>query len=295
MSDNNINSWKSNLTWESCVFILLGSLFIVLGVKGFMMPNQFLDGGVLGTSILLHELFHFNIGLLIIVLNLPFLFIGYKKIGKGFAFVTFISGIVTAILISIIEIPVITHDKILISIFGGVCIGIGMGLVIKAGGVIDGLEVIADYTTKRIGLSTGEIVLAINALVISIAAYHFGIETGMYSILTYFTAMKVSDYVVDGFEEYTALHIVSPNFENEIKSLIVNDFGKAISINKSKRGYLPKNMEQITDCDTIVVILTRLELHKIKLAITDMDPNAFLYVHSIKEVKGGVVKLKRKH
>jgi uncharacterized membrane-anchored protein YitT (DUF2179 family) len=294
MTNSNTNQWFSQITWETLMLLLLGPLFIVFGLKGFMIPNKFLDGGVLGTSILLHEIYHFNIGILIILLNIPFLFIGYHKIGKQFAFLTLLSTIITALLFTFVEVPVVTHDKILTSIFGGVCIGVGMGLVIKAGGVIDGLEVIADYTTKQIGLSTGEIVLSINALVIAIAAYNFGIETGMYSILTYFTAMKVSDYVVDGFEEYTALHIVSPNHEDDIKSMIVNDFNKAISVNKSKRGYLPHNMEHISDCDTIVVILTRLELHKIKLAVIELDPSAFLYVHSIKEVKGGVVKQKRK-
>jgi uncharacterized membrane-anchored protein YitT (DUF2179 family) len=294
MKHSNTNNWFSQITWETIILLLLGPLFIVFGLKGFMIPNKFLDGGVLGSSILLHEIYHFNIGILIILLNIPFLIIGYHKIGKQFAFLTLLSAIITALFFTFVEVPVVTHDKILTSIFGGVCIGVGMGLVIKAGGVIDGLEVIADYTTKQIGLSTGEIVLSINALVIAIAAYNFGIETGMYSILTYFTAMKVSDYVVDGFEEYTALHIVSPNHEDDIKSMIVNDFNKAISVNKSRRGYLPHNMETISDCDTIVVILTRLELHKIKLAVIDLDPAAFLYVHSIKEVKGGVIKQKRK-
>lgn len=289
------NDWKTYFRLDSIFFIILGCIFVVIGLKGFMIPNKFLDGGILGISILLHEVHHIDISILILLLNIPFIFIGYKKIGKSFGISTLIASLILIITFNLLQIETVTHDKILISVFGGFCIGLGLGFVMKAGAVLDGLEVIADYTNKKLGLSTGEIVMAINTIVISIAAYKFGIETGMYSILTYFTAMKVSDYVVDGFEEYTALTVISQK-HNEIKSIVVNDFGKAISVHKGERGYLPNNMDGIKDCDIIVVILTRLELHRIKLAIMQEDPTAFLYVHSIKEVKGGVVKQKvRKH
>ena len=122
---------------------------------------------------------------------------------------------------------------------------------------------------------------------------NFGIEAGMYSILYYFTAMKTSDYVVDGFEEYTAMTIISPKYE-EIKSTIVNDFEKAVSVYKGERGYLPGNYDVKYDCDIIVTIVTRLEIHRIKTAILEVDPTAFLYISSIKEVKGGIVKQNRR-
>ncbi|MFM2395079.1 MAG: hypothetical protein RLZZ546_3062 [Bacteroidota bacterium] len=285
------NRWRAYFKIESIVFIILGCIFVVTGLKGFMIPNKFLDGGILGISILLHEIYHIDISYLILLLNIPFIYIGYRKIGKSFGITTLIASIILIITFNLLHIETVTHDKILISIFGGFFIGLGLGFVMKAGAVLDGLEVIADYTNKKLGLSTGEIVLAINTIVISIAAYKFGIETGMYSILTYFTAMKVSDYVVDGFEEYTALTVISQKHE-VLKDMIVNDFGKAISVQKGERGYLPYNMENIVNCDIIIVVLTRLELHRIKLAILEEDPTAFLYVHSIKEVKGGVVKQK---
>lgn len=134
----------------------------------------------------------------------------------------------------------------------------------------------------------------INTLVILGAVFQFGIEAGMYSILTYFTAMRISDYVVDGFEEYTALTVLSEKHEN-IKSIIVNDFGKAISVFKGERGYLPGSFDISYDCDIIMTIITRLEIHRIKMAILEEDPNAFVYITSIKEVKGGVIKQKVKH
>lgn len=271
--------------------MILGVILATIAFKGFMIPNRFLDGGITGLSILLHELMHINIGLALFFLNLPFVYIGYRKIGKTFAIQTMMAIILLVCTIQFVEIEPITHDKVLIAVFGGFFIGLGIGLVIKAGGVIDGMEVLADYTNKKFGFSTSEWVMLFNSLVILIAAINFGIETGMYSIMTYFTAMKTVDYVVDGFEEYTALTILSSKDE-DIKSMIVNDFNKAISVYKGERGYLPGSFDIKYDCQIIVTIVTRLEIHRIQLAIKEIDPKAFIYITSIKEVSGGIVKQK---
>ena len=190
---------------------------------------------------------------------------------------------------NVVEIPTITDDDFLIAAFGGFLIGLGIGLVIRGGGIIDGLEVIAIYSQKKSGFTSSEIILVINSIVILGAAFKFGIEAAMYSILVYFIAIKTSDYVVDGFEEFTALTIVSKEYET-VKSLIVNDFGKAISVYKGERGYLPGKFEIKHDCDIILTVVTRLEIHRIKNAIYEIDPNAFFYVQSIKEVKGGLIR-----
>jgi uncharacterized membrane-anchored protein YitT (DUF2179 family) len=224
-----------------------------------------------------------------VVFNIPFLIIGYKNIGKTFSIHALIAVLLLALLMALIDIPAFTSDKVLIAVFGGFFIGLGIGLVIRGGGVIDGLEVIAHYTQKRSGFTTSEIILSINALLFLGAAIEFGIESAMYSILVYFTAMKTSDYVVDGFEEYTALSIISAKY-HDVKSLIVNDFGKAISIYKGERGYLPGKFHEKSDCDIIMTIVTRLEVHRLKQAITEIDPDAFFYIQTIKEVKGGIVK-----
>jgi uncharacterized membrane-anchored protein YitT (DUF2179 family) len=288
-------NWKVIFSLSSIIYSILGVTLAVIALKGFMIPNHFLDGGVTGLSILAHEIFHVNISWLIILLNIPFIYIGYKKIGKTFAVQsTFAIGLLTILMYFIQFDEAVTEDKILIAIFGGFLIGLGIGFVIKSGGVIDGLEVIADYTNKKYGFTTSEIILFINTLIFLGAAFYFGPEAAMYSILTYFTATKTADYVVDGFEEYTALTIISK--ENElVKSIIVNDFNKAISVYKGERGYLPGAFDIKADCDIVMTIVTRLEIHRIKEAISAADPTAFFYVQSIKEVTGGIIKKSRKH
>lgn len=254
-----------------------------------MLPNHFLDGGVTGISILVEEIIDVPFTTLLVVFNIPFLYLGYKKIGKTFAVRALLSIILLTVLMHFIEIPAVTEDKVLIAVFGGFFIGLGIGLVIKGGGVLDGLEIIAFYTTRNSGFTTGEIILAFNALIYLGAAYVFDVETAMYSFLVYFSAMKTSDYVVDGFEEFTALSIISKECE-EVKSLIVNDFGKAITVYKGERGYLPDSFKIKHDCDIVMTIVTRLEIHRIKAATLAIDPNAFFFVQRIKEVKGGLGK-----
>jgi uncharacterized membrane-anchored protein YitT (DUF2179 family) len=294
MSSNSTVQWKEILRPSTLIYTVLGVLFAGIALKGFMIPNHFLDGGVTGISIILHEAFHINISLLLLVINLPFILAGYRKLGITFAIQSIISILLLSVFLIYADIPKVTDDKILISIFGGFLIGLGTGLIIKTGGIIDGMEVVADYTNKKYGLTTSEIILFINSILFLVAAIYFGIESAMYSILTYFTATKTVDYVVDGFEEYTALTIISREYEM-VKSIIVNDFGKAISVYKGERGYLPGSFDIKTDCDIVMTVVTRLQLHRLKNAIAEADPTAFFYVQSIKEVRGGLVKKTKKH
>jgi len=292
--NNNKIEWRSIFSIQSVLFTIIGVFSAIVAIKGFMIPNKFLDGGVTGLSILAHEVTHINISFFLVLFNLPFIILGYKIFGKTFTVRAVIAIALLTLFMNFVEIPVVTEDKILIAIFGGFLIGLGIGLVIKAGGVIDGMEIIADYTNKKSGFKTGEIILLINVLIFLTAAFSLGIEPAMYSILTYFVAVKTSDYVVEGFEEYTALTIISKEYE-QVKAIIVNDFQKAISVYKGERGYLPGTFDVKYDCDIIMTVVTRLELHRIKESITKLDPNAFFHVHSIKEVKGGIIKKLRKH
>ena len=294
MSHHDSIDWRRIFSPGSLSFTLIGVICAVVALKGFMIPNHFIDGGITGISILASEKFHINISYLLIGLNIPFIIVGYHRIGKSFAIQTSMAVILLVIGLNTLNVPMITDDKILIALFGGFFIGLAIGFIIRSGGVIDGLEVIAHYTNKKSGWSTGEIVMLINTAVILGAVFQFGLEAGMYSILTYFTAMKISDYVVDGFEEYTALTVISQNHEN-IKDIIVNDFDKAISVFKGERGYLPGSFDVHNECDIIMTIVTRLEIHRIKKAILEEDPLAFIYINSIKEVKGGIIKQKVKH
>jgi uncharacterized membrane-anchored protein YitT (DUF2179 family) len=283
--------WKNVLNPKNLLLILIGTSLAVLAMKGFMIPNKFLDGGITGISILLHEIFHINISFLVIILNVLFIYLGYKRIGKTFAVQTSIAVLLLSIGLLFIEINPVTHDKLLIAIFGGILMGTGVGLVIRGGGVIDGAEVIAVFTGRKTGFSNSEIIMLINTIIFTVAAFQFGIETAMYSIITYFTATRAINYVVDGIEEFTAMNIISSQSE-EIKNFLVNELGKGITVYKGERGYLPGSFEVRTDSDIIVTIVTRLEIKQIQDAIIEIDPKAFMYVQSIKEATGGVLKHK---
>ena len=283
--------WKHILNIPSILYIIFGTGLAVLAMKGFMIPNRFLDGGVTGISILLHEIFHINISILVIALNLAFVYLGYRKIGKTFAVQTCIAVLLLSAGLLLIDINPITTDKLLIAIFGGILMGSGVGLVIRGGGVIDGAEVIAVFTRRKTGFSNSEIIMLINCIIFAVAALQFGIETAMYSIITYFTATRATNYVVDGIEEYTAMNIVSAQQE-EIKNFLVNELGKGITVYKGERGYLPDSFDIKTDCEIIVTIVTRLEIKQIQDAVLMIDPKAFVYVQSIKEASGGILKAK---
>lgn len=288
---SNAIEWKHVWNLKNLIQIVLGAGLAVLAMKGFMIPNRFMDGGVTGVSILLHEIFHINISLLVIFLNLIFIYLGYKKIGKTFAVQTTLAVTLLSLGLFFFEIEPITSDKLLIAIFGGILIGTGVGLVIRSGGVIDGSEVIAVFTKRKTGFSNSEIIMLINSIIFAVAAFVFGIETAMYSIITYFTATRVTDYVVDGIEEFTALNIISSH-QDDIKNFLVNELGKGITVYKGERGYLPGSFHIKNDCEIIVTIVTRLEIKQIQDALTEIDPKAFIYVQSIKEATGGILKIK---
>lgn len=283
--------WKHVLNAKNFLHLLFGTALAVLAMQGFMIPNRFLDGGITGISILLHEIFHINISLLVIALNAVFIYLGYRRIGKTFAVQTTIAVILLALGLLFIHINPITHDKLLIAIFGGLLIGAGVGLVIRGGGVIDGAEVIAVFTKRRTGFSNSEIIMLINTIIFAVAAFKFDISTAMYSVITYFTATRATNYVVDGIEEFTAMNIISAQHE-EIKGLLVNELGKGITVYKGERGYLPGSFEVKADVDIIVTIVTRLEIKQIEEAVMSIDPKAFVFVQSIKEASGGILKAK---
>ena len=269
--------WKQVWNPKNLLLIFVGTALAVLAMKGFMIPNKFMDGGITGISILLHEIFHINISFLVIILNVMFIYLGYIKIGKTFAVQTTLAVILLSIGLLFINIQPVTHEKLLIAIFGGISIGTGVGLVIRGGGVIDGAEVIAVFTGRKTGFSNSEIIMLINTIIFTVAAFQFGIETAMYSIITYFTATRATDYVVDGIEEFTAMNIISSQQE-EIKNFLVNELGKGITVYKGERGYLPGSFDIRTDCEIIVTIITRLEIKQIQEAVIKIDPKLlFMY------------------
>jgi uncharacterized membrane-anchored protein YitT (DUF2179 family) len=288
---NDTINWGIIWNLKNLIQIVVGCSLAVFAMKGFMIPNQFMDGGVTGVSLLLHEVYDFNISLLILVFNLPFIYLGFRRIGKTFAVQTTLAVILLALGLFFIDIEPVTKDKLLIAIFGGALIGTGVGMVIRCGGVIDGAEVIAVFTKRRTGFSNSEIILLFNTLIFAGAAFHLGLESAMYSLITYFAATRATDYVVDGIEQYTSINIISAQHD-KVKEFLVNELGKGITVYKGVRGYLPGSFDIKSDCEIIVTIVTRLEINQIQDSISEIDPKAFMYIQSVKEAAGGILKEK---
>lgn len=286
--------WKELYTFKSFLLMVFGVGFAVFALKGFMIPNHFLDGGITGISLLMHELYHLNFSALLIIINILFFIPAYKYVGKLFAIRSIIAVILLAVGVHFVNINCITHEKLLVAIFGGCFIGLGMGLVMRSGAAIDGFEILGVFTKRKVGFSMSEAILFFNAIIFLIAALEVGIEPAMYSIITYYTALHIVDYVVDGIEEYISLTIISRESE-EIKSLLANRFHKGITVFKGERGYLPGAFHVHSDCDVIVTIVTRFELLNINEAILQLDEKAFMYTHAIKETKGGILKPRVSH
>jgi uncharacterized membrane-anchored protein YitT (DUF2179 family)/predicted metal-dependent HD superfamily phosphohydrolase len=274
--------------------IVLGVVVAGFALRGFLVPNHFFDGGVTGLSLLLHELYHFNLSLAVVVLNIPFIIASLFQATRRFAIKTLLSVILLGICLQYIPYPVITSDKLLIAVFGGIFLGLGSGMVMRAGCAIDGIEVLALYTWKRTSFTIYEIILGINIIIFGIAAIGFGMEKALYSVLTYLAATRTVDFVVEGIEAYTGVTIISGNSE-VIKSRLVNELGRSITIYKGERGFLPGSYNVSEHCDIIFTVITRLELRKLKNVVSESDPNAFVFASTIREASGGIIKRRHVH
>lgn len=277
---------------KSIVFLLPGILSAGFGLKGFLLPNSFIDGGVTGISLLIAELTPIKLYILLILINAPFIVLGYFHIGKQFALKSTIAICLLALVVAVFPYPVITNDKLLISVFGGFFLGVGIGFSIRGGAVIDGTEILAIYLSHKINLSIGDIIWLFNILIFSCAAYLLGFETAMYAILTYFAASKSVDFILEGIEEYTGVTIIS-DYSEEIRQMILHILQRGVTIYSGKRGF-GKHGEGYQDIDIIYTVLTRLEISRLQQEIHNIDPSAFVIMSSIKDTKGGMVK-KRAH
>lgn len=280
-------------TVKDTLFISLGVLSAAFGLKGFLLPNNFLDGGVMGISLLTNLLTKIDLSYLVVVLNIPFIIIGYTQVSQKFAFKTLAAIAGLAVCLALVEFPAITHDRLLIAFFGGFFLGCGIGLSIRGGSVIDGTEVLAIYTSRKTTLTVGDIILILNILIFSVAAYLINIEVALYAILTYLVASKTVDFVVHGIEEYTSVMIVSEK-SMEIKDAITEKMGRGVTILKGKSGY-GKTGHREKDLDVIFSVITRLELQKLKTEIAKIDSGAFVVENSVNDIKGGMIKKRPLH
>lgn len=273
---------------KDTIFISLGVLSAAFGLKGFLLPNSFLDGGVMGISLLMNVLTNIDLAYLVVIINIPFIITGYKQISKIFALKTLIAITALALCLSFVEFPLITDDKLLIALFGGFFLGCGIGLSIRGGSVIDGTEVLAIYVSRNTLLTVGDVILLFNIAIFAFAAYLINIETALYAILTYLIASKTVDFVVHGIEEYTSVMIVSEK-SVEIKDAITQRMGGGVTILKGKSGF-GKTGHRTKDQDVIFSVITRLELQKLKTEIAKIDPDAFVVENSVNDIKGGMIK-----
>lgn len=279
---------------KSYVLILLAILSAGMGIKGYLLPSRFIDGGVTGISMLLNNITGFPLYVLIPVINLPFIILGYYQMGYKFALKSSIAIGGLAICLAFVPYPDIIPDKLLTAIFGGFFLGVGIGLAIRAQAVLDGTEIAALLVSKSTRvLRVADVILLVNVLIFTAAAFFLGVETASYSILTYFAASKTIDFLLNGLEEYTGMTIISDRSE-EIRTAIIQKLDRGVTIYRGKGGY-GKRGENIRDNEILFTVVTRLEVGKLQSLINNIDPHAFVLQHSINDMQGGMKKERGLH
>ncbi len=270
------------------LLMLIGILSASFGLKGFLLPSNFIDGGVTGISLLVEVKTDIPLSVLLVVINTPFIVFGYWQIGRKFFIKSLIAIAGLALAVELIEFQPITADKLLVSVFGGFFLGAGIGLAMRSGAVLDGTEVTAIYLSKRIGLSIGDIILIFNIIIFSVAAYLLTIESALYSILTYMAASKTITLIIEGIEEYTGVTIISHKHD-EIRQMVVDKMGRGVTVYQGKGGFGNNGVAR-KDIEIIYTVITRLEAARLNAEIEKIDPQAFVITNSIKDTKGGMIK-----
>lgn len=269
---------------KNTVLIILGIFSAAFGIKGFLLSSRFIDGGVTGVSMLIAEITHFPLAISIALINLPFILLGYKQIGKKFAIKGALSIAGLSLVLGFVSFPDVTPDLLLTAVFGGFFIGAGIGLAIRGGSILDGTEVAALLISKKSSvLKVADIILVFNVLIFVAAAFFLSVDSAMYSILTYFAASKTIDFLLYGIEEFHAV-IITSNFHETIREVLVRDLGRSVTIYKGQGGV------SNTERDILYVVVTRLEIGAIKTAVKEIDPHAFIIVHNVSDVEGGLIK-----
>ena len=269
--------------WD--VLLIVAGIFSAgLGLKGFLLFSHFIDGGVTGVSMLLSNVLGWKLSILILVINLPFIVLGYKQIGSKFAVKSILAIAGLALVLAFVKYPVVTPDKLLTAVFGGFFIGAGIGLAIRGGAVLDGTEIAALLISKSSQLlKVGDVILLLNVIIFSAAAFFLGIESALYSMLTYFAASKTIDFLIHGVDEHTAITIISEK-SDEIRKAIVRDLKRGVTVYKGEGG-LDRASQDILFC-----VVTRLEIGGVKRVVRDIDASAFIVVYPLADAEGGVTK-----
>ncbi|WP_350286398.1 YitT family protein [uncultured Croceitalea sp.] len=278
---------RANTYVKDALFIVCGIFGAAFGLESFLLPNRFIDGGATGISLLVTEVTAIPLSLLIVVVNIPFLIMGYRVIGQQFAIKALLAILGLALVLAAIDFPEVTQDKLLVAVFGGFFLGAGIGLSIRGGGVLDGTEVLAIFLSRKLGIKIGDVIIVINIFIFLAAAYLLSIEAALYSMLTYLAASKTLDFVVDGIEEYTGVTIISSKSE-EVRLMVTEKLGRGLTIYKATGGYGKQG--EHNQYDVIYTVITRLEIRKLTTELDKIDPKAFTVMSSINDTRGGMIK-----
>lgn len=272
---------------KDVILITLGIFMASFGFKGFLLTNHFIDGGATGISLLISALSGAPLYLLVIAVNIPFILLAYKILGRQFAIKAAIAITGLSIVLATVTFPNVTNDNLLVAIFGGFFLGGGIGFAIRGGTVIDGTEVLAIFLSRKFGTTIGDIILLINVFIFGAAAYFLGIEIALYSMITYLAASKTLDFVVEGIEEYIGVTIIAKQ-SAEIRAMIVDKLGRGVTVYNGKSGF-GKNGES-KEKDIIYTVITRLEVTKLNTEIEKIESGAFVVMTRVKDTKGGMIK-----
>lgn len=281
-----------NRAWKDFFLITIGIFSAAFGFKGFLLTNHFIDGGATGISLLISAITNVSLPLLIIVVNIPFVFMGYKVVSTKFAIKTAIAIAGLSLVLATVTFPNVTDDKLLVAVFGGLFLGAGIGFAVRGGAVIDGTEVLAIYLSRRFGTTIGDIIVIINVVIFAAAAYFLGMEIALYSMITYLSASKTLDFIVEGIDEYIGVTIIASNTE-EIRQMIIDKMGRGVTIYSGKKGYGKRG--ETKDTDILYTVVTRLELNRLNIEIEKIEPSAFIVMNSVKDTKGGMIKKRPLH
>lgn len=281
-----------NRAWKDLFLITIGIFSAAFGFKGFLLTNHFIDGGATGISLLISAITKVPLPLLIIVVNIPFVFMGYKVVSSKFALKTAIAIAGLSLVLATVTFPNVTDDKLLVAVFGGFFLGAGIGFAVRGGAVIDGTEVLAIYLSRKFGTTIGDVIIIINVIIFSAAAYFLGMEIALYSMITYLSASKTLDFIVEGIDEYIGVTIVASNTE-EIRQMIIEKMGRGVTIYSGKKGYGKRG--ETKDTDILYTVVTRLELNRLNVEIEKIEPGAFIVMNSLKDTKGGMIKKRPLH
>jgi len=267
--------------------ITLGIFSAAFGFKGFLLTNHFIDGGATGISLLISALTSVPLYVLLICVNIPFIILAYNMVNKTFAIKTMIAISGLALVVATVSFPDVTKDNLLVAVFGGFFLGAGIGLSVRGGAVIDGTEVLAIFLSRKLGTTIGDIIIMINVVIFSAAAYLLSVEIAMYSMITYLSASKTLDFIVEGIEEYTGVTIISFHSQ-KIRQMIVEKIGRGVTVYNGKSGFGKHG--ETKDIEIVYTVVTRLELSRLNSEIAKIDHDAFVVMSSVKDTKGGMIK-----